>query len=146
MDKLSGRVTHPLDAKGRFSLPAKLRKKLPDELVIICSPDETFPSLWLYAEEAYDSWAEAVIESKGGPQMNSATYYQLERDLYGKKEFVRCDKAGRIGIRQELRQYASLKKSVVIVGVRDHFEIWDPDTLAQNNEFYYPTCKILDLP
>jgi len=35
-----------------------------------------------------------------------------------------CDKQERILIPPSLRQYASLDKEIVVVGVLDHFEIW----------------------
>jgi MraZ protein len=145
MSNLDGNAAHPMDAKGRVSLPAKHRRILPDDLVIVRSPDEAFPSLWIYSNEAYDAWADMVIESKGGFQANSASQYHLERELYGRKEAIACDQAGRILIPQELRRYASLEKSVVIIGARNHIEIWAPDVLAQSNEFYRD-YKILDLP
>jgi MraZ protein len=137
-----------MDAKGRVSLPAKHRRVLPDDLVIVRSPDEDFPSLWIYSNDAYDAWAEAVIESKGGYKANSASQYHLERELYGRKEGIGCDQAGRILIPQDLRQYASLERSVVIIGARNHVEIWDPDVLEQSNKFYRESqqVKILDLP
>ena len=36
------------------------------------------------------------------------------------------DKSGRIGIPAPLREYAGLEKEVVVIGVRDRLEIWNP--------------------
>ncbi len=46
--------------------------------------------------------------------------------------FVTCDKQGRIIIPQLHKDYAGLKKEVVIIGVMDRIEIWD---LQHWNEF-----------
>jgi MraZ protein len=148
MSILGGNAAHPLDVKGRVSLPAKHRKVLPDDLVIVPSPDRAFPSLWIYSNDAYNAWVEAVVESKGGFQANSASQYHLARVLYGKKEDIRCDSAGRILIPQELRKYASLEKSVVIIGAGNHIEIWNPELLEQSDTFYTETqhVEIFDLP
>jgi MraZ protein len=137
-----------MDAKGRVSLPAKHRRILPEDLVIVPSPEKGFPSLWIYSDEAYDAWAESVMESKGGPQANSKSQYYLRRQLYGKKEEISCDTAGRILVPQELRKYASLEKSVVIIGAGNHVEIWNPDILEQSDAFYREEqhIEILDLP
>ena len=45
---------------------------------------------------------------------------------------VTCDKQGRIIIPQLHKDYAGLKKEVIIIGVMDKIEIWD---LQQWNEF-----------
>jgi len=37
------------------------------------------------------------------------------------------DKQGRITITPELRQYASLQKECVVIGIYDRIEIWEPD-------------------
>jgi MraZ protein len=145
MSSLGGSAVHPMDAKGRVSLPAKHRKVLPDDLVIIRSPDRDFPSLWIYSNEAYDRWAEAVIEDKGGYRANSLSSANLQRELYGKKESISCDQAGRILIPQELRAYASLERSVVIVGAGNRVEIWNPETLARCEESYREAI-IFDIP
>jgi MraZ protein len=46
--------------------------------------------------------------------------------------FVTCDKQGRIIIPQLHKDYAGLKKEVVIIGVMDRIEVWD---LQHWNEF-----------
>jgi MraZ protein len=133
-----------MDAKGRVSLPAKYRRMLPDDLVIRRSPDEDFPSLSLYSQEAYDTWAAAVIESQGGYRPNSKSQAQLMRELYARWEPISCDQAGRLLIPQQLRQYAGLERSVAILGVYDHIEFWNPDILARCGELYSGTVAILD--
>ena len=45
---------------------------------------------------------------------------------------VTCDKQGRVIISQLHKDYAGLKKEVIIIGVMDKIEIWD---LQQWNEF-----------
>jgi MraZ protein len=44
------------------------------------------------------------------------------------------DKQGRIGIPAVLREYAGLDREVVVIGVRDRLEIWNPDTWREYQE------------
>ena len=148
MISFGGDTTHPMDVKGRISLPAKQRRMLPDELTVIPSPDKQFPSLWIYSEEAFEEWVDSVIEGKGGFQANSKSANHYRREMHRKVENVSIDQLGRILIPVHLRQYASLEKSVRVIGAGTHIEIWNEDILAQNDEFYskQPEAEIFDLP
>ena len=44
-----------------------------------------------------------------------------------------CDKQGRILVPKYLKDYAGIKRDVVIIGVSNRVEIWDKDAW---NEFY----------
>jgi MraZ protein len=145
MDDFGGDSTHPMDAKGRVSLPARFRKTLPDDLVLIRSPDRRFPSLWIYEPHAYRLWVESIFESKGGFQANSVSQNALKRRLLGRKTDIKVDSAGRIHVPQDLRRYASLESSAVFLGVGEHIEIWNADILAQSDEFY-DDVEVFDLP
>ncbi len=47
------------------------------------------------------------------------------RLLFAQAEAVDLDNAGRLLIPERLNQFASLTKEVVLIGVRDHLELWD---------------------
>jgi len=144
MSGLSGTTTHPMDAKGRTSLPARHRKVLPDELVIMRAPDETFPCLWILSEEEHKKWAESLFESKGGFQANSKSGNYFKHKLFGSKQYVTVDQAGRMLIPAKLRQFASLDKTIVIVGADDHIELWDEDLLEKYEEHCEKLYQIID--
>jgi MraZ protein len=44
------------------------------------------------------------------------------------------DKAGRIGLPQQLREYAGLEKDVAVTGNGNRIEIWDVDVLKAYND------------
>ena len=144
MSYFGGETSHSMDAKGRLSLPAKHRKMLPDELVLAPSPEE-FHSLWLFSEAAFEEWTKEVDEDKGGLLANSASAQHIIREMFRKQEIVGFDSAGRILIPAHLRQYASLEKTVKVIGAGKHIEIWNEDILAQSDALY-SNEKILDLP
>jgi MraZ protein len=45
-----------------------------------------------------------------------------------------CDNQKRLLIPAPLREYAGLKREIVVVGVLDHFEIWAKKRWDQENE------------
>ncbi|HEV3202952.1 MAG TPA: division/cell wall cluster transcriptional repressor MraZ, partial [Gemmataceae bacterium] len=55
---------------------------------------------------------------------------------FSQAEGVDVDRAGRVLIPERLIGFAGLKHEVVLIGVRDHLEIWDAERwqayLAQN--------------
>ena len=49
----------------------------------------------------------------------------FSRLFYAQAQSVEMDSQGRIRIPPELAQFAGLTKEAVLVGVRDHLELWD---------------------
>ena len=52
---------------------------------------------------------------------------RLGRMFYARAERIEIDSQGRIRIPSSLADLAELKKEVVLVGVRDHMEVWDAE-------------------
>ncbi|MCX5680571.1 MAG: cell division/cell wall cluster transcriptional repressor MraZ, partial [Candidatus Omnitrophica bacterium] len=50
---------------------------------------------------------------------------------------IECDKQGRILIPKYLKDYAAIKRDVVIIGVSNRMEIWSKDSWVE----YYSTSK-----
>jgi MraZ protein len=125
-----------MDRKGRISLPAKHYKILLDDLAIIHGPDRKYPCLWVYKADEFSAWARDFLEGEGGFDKRSASQNALRRRLFGNRVDVSVDAAQRILIPKNQREYASLEGSVVIIGVDDHLELWNPDIHAQSEAFY----------
>jgi MraZ protein len=112
-----------LDAKGRMSIPTKLRDVLSGEsggdVVVTISPSDH--CLLLYALE---DWA--VVEEKltSLPTLN-AQVRQLKRMLIGHADDCSMDGSGRILLPQQLREFANIDRKAVLVGQGDKYEIWD---------------------
>jgi len=136
MSFFDGESSHPADSKGRVSLPSRFRKMLPDELVLVLSPDESFPSVYIYSEEAYAKWANSLIQSMGGLPENLGSSQHVLREIFGRVRRVSVDQAGRILIPAELRQAASLGKTVKIIGVFDRIEIWNEEIHKKSKVAY----------
>jgi MraZ protein len=126
---------HTLDAKGRVSLPAKYRKVLPENLVVVRSLDDDYRSLSIFTEEAFENWVESLFAKEGGYDANDLRHVDRRSKFTDKSEDVAIDKAGRINISAKLREYALLDKDVAIVGSGDHIKVWDLDTYHSYDEY-----------
>lgn len=113
-----GEYQHIIDEKGRISVPAKFRVALKEGAIVTRGLDAC---LFLYTKEEWDKMAARVA---GLPlsQANSRAFSRLM--LAGAME-AEPDKQGRIGVPEYLREYAKIKKNVVIAGVGNRLEFWD---------------------
>lgn len=116
-----GQFSHTLDEKGRLSVPVKFRSGLSDGLVVTRGLDR---SLFLYPKHEWERLAQKLAAL---PLGKSDTRAIARLMLAGAME-ADIDSAGRIMIPSYLRDYANLKKSVVITGLYDRLEIWDEET------------------
>ena len=114
--------THPrtLDDKNRLTLPKRVRELLgdPAPLFVTPGPDQ---SLWLYTQAELERLAEQLDRS---PATDSEA--RVFRRLYfAQTEQVDMDRTGRVLVPDRLVRFAGLQHEVVLIGVRDHLELWD---------------------
>ena len=117
-----GEYQRQLDERGRFVLPAKIREKLEGTIYITRAPAEK--CLNLYTEEEWENIAEKMRSLPTSIDRNAAKF---QRKLFGKASSSEVDKQGRVSLTDELKEYAGLKKDVVLVGMNTKLEIWDKD-------------------
>lgn len=113
---LIGEYLHTVDAKGRVNFPAKLLKHFGDSFVVTKGLDNC---LFCYS---LDEWERLEEKIKALPLSKSRG---LQRFLFAGAVVVQPDKQGRILIPQNLRDYASLQKDVMVIGASNRAEIWD---------------------
>ena len=114
--------THPrtLDDKKRMALPKRVRELLqdPETLYVTPGPDQ---SLWLYTQKGLEQLSEKLDQTPA----TDAEARVFRRLYFAQTEAVDVDRSGRILIPDRLVQFAGLKHEVVLLGVRDHLELWD---------------------
>lgn len=115
-----GEYAHTIDDKGRMAIPAKFRPELSNGAVVTRGIDH---SLFLYTMDEWKLLAEKLARLPIS-QKNSRAFARLM--LAGAMD-VKIDSQGRIVIPDYLREYASCKKEVVIVGLYNRLEIWDKE-------------------
>ncbi|HHY13262.1 MAG TPA: division/cell wall cluster transcriptional repressor MraZ [Thermoanaerobacterales bacterium] len=115
-----GEYNHTVDSKGRLIMPAKFREALNSKFVITKGLDHC---LFVYP---MDEWE--IIERK----LKSLPFTQKDARAFvrfffsGALETV-IDKQGRILIPPNLRDFAMIRKEVVIIGVSTRIEIWSQE-------------------
>ena len=117
---LIGEFRHTIDQKKRLAIPAKLRKELGSGAVITRGLDNC---LVLYQQQEWAAIAEKLGKLPTG-QLEARSFARVI--LAGAME-VEFDQLGRILIPDYLKNYAFLKKNVVIAGLYNRLEIWDEE-------------------
>ncbi len=117
--RFMGTFRPKLDEKGRLFLPAKFRDQLAEGVVVTQGQEHC---LVVWPPEVFDREADRAAEK---PLTSKAARGYARMFFSGGEEAV-PDKSGRIGIPAPLRDYAGLEKEVVVIGVRDRLEIWNP--------------------
>jgi MraZ protein len=125
--------THPrtLDDKKRMALPRRVREQLedPETLFVTPGPDQC---LWLYSRTGLEQLA-AKLDQAPATDAEARVFRRL---YFAQTEAVDVDRSGRILIPERLLQFAGLRHEVVLLGVRDHLELWDAERwqryLAEN--------------
>ena len=113
-----GEYSYSIDDKKRLAIPAKMRLFLGKKAVITRGLDNC---LSLYPVK---DWGKLVEKISKLPLSGADARGFARLMLTGAME-VNLDSLGRILIPDFLKEYASLKKKVVIAGVNDRLEIWD---------------------
>ncbi|THB78361.1 MAG: division/cell wall cluster transcriptional repressor MraZ [Desulfobacteraceae bacterium] len=118
---------HTIDPKGRVIIPSRFRKILraDDEYGVMVSNMDG--GLYAYTMGEWKNLEKRILTAK------SKHMLQFKRFFLGNACHCPCDKQDRILLPQNLREYASLEKDIVLVGVLDHFEIWSREKWDQEN-------------
>lgn len=128
-----GEYLHTIDRKGRLIIPAKFREAFKEHFVekfyVTRGLDKC---LFVFAE---DEWRAQESKFKSMPFTKAETR-KFNRMYFSGACEVSCDKQGRILLPQYLKDYAGIKREVVIVGVSNRIEIWSQDKWK---EFYEGT-------
>ena len=125
-----GEYEHSLDKKGRLILPAKFREAARanyiERFYITRGLDNC---LFIFPE---DEWRSQEAKFKTIPFTKSQSR-KFNRLFFSGAQEVEFDKQGRILIPKFLKEFANIKRDVMIIGVSNRIEIWD---LRQWSEFY----------
>lgn len=119
----TGEYRHTVDDKGRIAVPAKFRVQLGAGAVV---------SRWLDACLAIHTqagWDDLATKVSALP-ITDQNARRFQRLIFAGAAEVELDRQGRILLPAYLRDHIGLGGEAVVVGSRDHAEIWVPGTWA----------------
>ena len=125
-----GEFSHSIDRKGRLIMPAKFRETAKanfiEKFFLTRGLDKC---LFMFSEEEWRS-QENKFKALSFTKQQARTFNRLY--FSGAVEII-PDKQGRILLPQYLKDFAEIKKEVLVVGVSNRIEIWAKDAW---NDFY----------
>ena len=121
---LMGSYQHNIDAKGRLTVPVKLREQLGDSFYLTKGIDGC---IFVYPEKEWEMFLEQLFSK---PISQAAA---LQRHFIANSALVETDSMGRILIPKNLRDYACLEKDTMFLGVGKRAEIWSAQKLEEIN-------------
>ena len=129
-----GEHEHTIDKKGRLIIPSKFREAFKEydiqKFYITRGLDKC---LFLFTENEWKS-QESKFRSMPFTKSESRKFNRL---YFAGAAQIECDKQGRILMPKYLKDFADIKKDVVIIGVSSRIEIWSKDIWQS----YYKSSK-----
>ena len=125
-----GEHEHKLDKKGRIIIPSSFREVSKEHYI-----DKFFVTrgldtcLFMFPEEEWKQ-QETKFKSLSFTKRESRKFNRI---FFSGAVEVRVDKQGRILLPTYLKQYADIKKEIMVIGVSNRIEIWSKDKWQ---EFY----------
>lgn len=117
-----GEYEHAIDNKGRLIIPSKFRESFKEyeigKFYITRGLDKC---LFMFTENEWktqESKFKAISFTKSEARKFNRLYFSGACQ-------IECDKQGRILVPKYLKDYAGIKRDVVIIGVSNRIEIWD---------------------
>lgn len=116
----TGEYRHAIDGKGRVAVPARFRGEL---------AGGGFVSRWIdsclaiFPRPEWDRLATRVADLP----VSDAGARVFMRFVFSGAFDVAPDGQGRVVLPAGLRDFANLTTDVVVVGARDHIELWEPE-------------------
>jgi len=123
MSSFKGSYSYSVDTKGRTNIPARLRKYVSTEA------NDTFvvtrgyeQCLFVYPLDEWSKLEESIRRlSPSDPKHRFFTRTLLQRAVESQ-----LDGQSRITIPKELLQFAGIENEVLILGVLERIEVWNP--------------------
>ena len=106
---------------GRLLLPKKVRELLKGNTFIL-----TKGFGFCLAGYDKDDWEKRAVDLLN-PSLLQPTDMENRRSIFSSLVYLEIDEQGRFVTPKNLLEYGQLKDKAVIIGVGDHFEIWEAE-------------------
>lgn len=123
-----GEYKHSIDNKGRLILPSKFREISNDHgyerFFVTRGLDKC---IFMFTEE---EWRVQEQKFKNMP-FTTKQARQFNRLFFSGAMMVKPDKQGRFVVPDYLKEYATIEKDTILIGVSNRIEIWDQKSWSQ---------------
>ena len=137
MAAFRGSYSHTIDHKGRVSIPAKYRRQLSgdaDETFVVLRGLESCIALYPADEFRH------LDERLRARSFSDEATRRYQRMMLVDSRDETLDAQGRVALPPRLIAHAQLTKDVLVVGLLDHLELWNPElfeTYLQSSDRTY---------
>ncbi|MCH2147038.1 MAG: hypothetical protein MK073_04395 [Phycisphaerales bacterium] len=128
----TGESERSIDEKLRISIPSDMRSGFatgPAPNIVYAAPGPN-AAIWLWPEQTFVNMAMSFEQSL----LPDEDVMDFEQVLFSQSRRIELDKAGRIRLPDALLALAGISKQAVILGVRDHLELRNPESWNQMRE------------
>jgi MraZ protein len=117
---------------GRIILPKKIRTLIAGDTIVLSQGFDN--CLTGYDSAQWESRIKGVMDASPLEKEKM----DRQRFLFSSAVYIEIDGHGRIVIPKNLLQYADLTEEVTVIGVGDHFEVWNTSKWKE----YFKNIKI----
>ena len=130
-----GEYEATIDSKGRFLLPAGIKKQLPEGQITVFVINRGFEKcLSMYPMESWTPLYQSISSLNDfDPKVREFRRYFLNGAMQ-----IEVDNAGRLLLPKSLMEHAGLEKDIVLVSAVNKMEIWDKNKYQQFFENFSP--------
>ncbi|HEX8311191.1 MAG TPA: hypothetical protein VF614_07745 [Chthoniobacteraceae bacterium] len=130
----SGEFRHALDGKNRVTIPSRWRLTEADEFHLV--PDSQQNCLRVMPPDEFRAVSDQAAQLPG---MTPKEHRVFMRQFYSRSQHVVADKQGRILVPDEYCRRFKLEGEIVLVGVRETFELWNAEAWQKTQTNEEPT-------
>jgi MraZ protein len=123
-----GQFIYSVDAKGRLSIPAKLRKYLtPESKDTLVMTQGTISCIDVYPSDTWEKFESRLLELNPFKPIDAKFIRMISQ--HATEDTL--DSQSRILVPQALLKYAKIDKEVLILGALKKIELWNPEVYAE---------------
>ncbi|MEW6404977.1 MAG: division/cell wall cluster transcriptional repressor MraZ [Chloroflexota bacterium] len=119
-----GKYSIGLDEKNRFVTPAKFLNSLSSGFYMAQGFDR---NLWVLTPDAFKS----IYRKISSLNLADPLARMLLRTILSTAHELQPNEDGAILIPEELKKFAKIKRTILLIGQGDYFEIWEPALWAE---------------
>ncbi len=128
MSAFKGSYSYSIDSKGRINIPARLRKYVAPESNDTFTVTRGFEKcIYIYP---HDEWTKLEQAIRDLSPTNAQHRFFMRMLLHQAAEST-LDAQARIIIPKDLLQFASIESEVLILGILEHIEVWNPNEYSK---------------